>query len=646
MVCGHNLPADAVFSKCKNALEDGHRYENFAWRLWYRETHKDVSAALSEPEVPSDESASESASSTDARGSSEIDNLANAFAPLIRSPPYEQRWAEELVGLAREAQSRRSVSSPSEDESTGSTAATGLSMTQLPDIQATEVKETVSPAETPRGIGTPHSTSSTVTPFGCSRANSVCVSLDGTATLSAQPTPSASPPNRPATSAAPPSPAPMSAIEETPVAKPQNDARVIRKSSSAALGRRRRGNKSAEALGRLGGKNPSRTQIMQMLSMTKDTKPKKKNKDKIKFTMGSESDEEESAPSAQHNDDDEWSSDEADEEEEAKQREAAAAAERARRAAERERERLEMFKKRPIRSVSLADLAATKPAEDERQRGLLSCIFHEERAQQQPSRTESSAGKIGPMRSLPGRRLRSTHMLALDEEAPPSPTTVTFTAMARPQNQRSSSGSNLAVNRSKSAVALPMLNLTSLQSSTAVARMPEDSTSERDVVQPPERRQSALESTKSYMALARLSALAQRGSTDHTTSMNCAASQTSLASSEPSNESEEGPSLAVLPGNDALACVKRDPEEEEQAKQPSTSTLTDSAPLPSLTTMMARQDMLRSELSASLRQNLQWERQSRTRSMGLAAARANHARRNLSPTTHDSEDESFHHKGW
>ena len=119
------------------------------------------------------------------------------------------------------------------------------------------------------------------------------------------------------------------------MAKPQNDARVIRKSSSAALGRRRRGNKSAEALGRLGGKNPSRTQIMQMLSMTKDTKPKKKNKDKIKFTMGSESDEEESAPSAQHNDDDEWSSDEADEEEEAKQREAAAAAERARRAAER-----------------------------------------------------------------------------------------------------------------------------------------------------------------------------------------------------------------------------------------------------------------------------------------------------------------------
>ncbi|WFD19005.1 hypothetical protein MCAP1_001218 [Malassezia caprae] len=139
--------------------------------------------------------------------------------------------------------------------------------------------------------------------------------------------------------------------------------------------------------------------MLQMLGPADDgakrekLKNKKKNA-KIIFTVGDVSDEEDSKSPAAANDEDEWASE--DEEEEQRRRAAEETAEKERRAKEEEAERIEMFKKRPIRSVSLADLNMVKnlaqnaphlipPPESGLTRGLLSTIF-------QPGDTQRARG--------------------------------------------------------------------------------------------------------------------------------------------------------------------------------------------------------------------------------------------------------------
>ncbi|WFD30912.1 hypothetical protein MSPP1_001936 [Malassezia sp. CBS 17886] len=447
-------------------------------------------------------------------------------------------------------------------------------------------------------------------------------------------------------------------------------------------------------------------------------------------------------------DDDAWASDESDGAEEQRAREARLADERGRYNEAAESERGEMFKKRPIRSVSLADLSLAKAGTGEDAtgaapgtRGLLSSIFHpaEHGA---PSRLRAVESSLSVSRRPSPQRASTGDPGAGGRGRPPAGRTLHLSAMpgrpAAPPGSRNTSAPTLegrvprsrgvaapqapAMNRSKSAIALPLLNLTELRSSTASARADDESvggaTSGASVASPVSRESidtdahtesltysyadsdsasSIPNRARSSTALQRLSALAQRGGAEPAVAHAPAPEKKksrfvrsysaigSLASlpfephaharaqapqdARDADEQQGGPSLQVCADQGAPETFARVPQgalpddwdaasgagvpgaaaQSRSVPRHATSpAVIDPVPLPSPRT--TRQNMLHDELSESVRDNLAWERQSRARILGLASrpqAEAGGSRRPKGPNAPlQTEEESFHHKGW
>ena len=548
----------------------------------------------------------------------------------------------------------------------------------------------------------------------------------------------------PVEAAAPPSAAAPARAADTRLQAQQRSATTTQLAGARARrGQSARQQRSQERLAlrtaAKGSGGATRAQLMQMLAMTHaepaEEKPAAKPKKKrtpIKFTTGAEDnseDEENKVAPTPARDDDEWC--EVDEEEEKRLRAAERAEARRKRREAEERERMEMFRKRPIRSMSLADLSAAKkpedatpapaPAADGEQshptRGLLSSLFHAPAEARRGSVAAPGAG--GPPRAALARPRhplsgKTMSLAALPARAGPdaearnvsTPTLGTETPALR---RTSTVAHPPLVSRSKSAIALPLLNLTSLRSTTGrssmdVRRMPsttslvsgssagsveEDGTSTPGEVQatmaPPER-------VKSSTALARLAALAHRGPdtashTDLRASLGAvltpgvpegrrSESSLSRSSSQTWSPTEEGggPSLALQVDQDApedYFNLKRVPQATPPRTQPQspvsprqTQSMTE-LPIPAPTLQSPRtlrRNMLRDELSESLRENLLWERQSRARLLGLGVPPSEDSsgsstplasRRSVSQQGATStaelrryDEQSFHHKGW
>lgn len=751
-----------VFTKVKGSVDDGHRFENLAWRLWHQQSqkkpatqlrsetlsampmHKPLGAAMaigppSEAELSTDESAFSEDGDGDLKQDVTSGQKENEFSLLMPSPKREHRWADELAELARDVRIRRS------DSSLSDTA-------RREDHALTDDEGTLAGTMT-RGSETPISTAGSATPHaGRSRTNSVnasprgsvlsptrqdailplaATSLNKATSTSAPPVRFAVPPPTDDVSPTSKVPAVLPSIQaallpaivekaEKPVVKPTQTTQHMGQEREnvphAPRMRRTKSNKSSENLGLLhrGYRSNSRTNVLNMLTMTssddmpKKEKLKKKKKSKIMFTVGADSDEEEHAetkpapPRQAGGDDDEWSSE--DEEEETKRREAARAAERERKRLEEEKERMEMFKKRPLRSASMADLTRIKnqvaspdvATDLNNTRGLLSSLF-------QP--TEAPPPRKRPSSIRPGHTLTFTQMPERRHVAAPGSRNTSTPAHIH-QTRSLSSAAVLhgpTMSRSKSVLAMPVLNLTSLCSSTAAGRVsdvPALSTSSREPVpsvtsaettdmastqqapQPtaplaPHARPPLPSRTKSFTALARLSAIAHGKplETEHRKHAALGPSVSALSpavatqTETPSVSSEEdaddeGPSLGVRPSDDGVR-IERVPqpnEDEEDGKahsflSPPTAMASSAGrvPMPLPSPHTTRQNMLRDELSESLRQNLLWERQSRARILGLGAPVPTHGTPNADAGRHTTSDghvrtqndeQSFHHKGW
>ncbi|KAI3620379.1 hypothetical protein CBS9595_002346 [Malassezia furfur] len=817
-----------VFTKCKEALEDGQRFENLSWRLWFRQSHgmhrrasadtpastppplaspeapngklaggARVPTPLSEPELSTDESASSEdghseapAPDTDAAPSS------NAFTAVIPAPGADAPWNERIASLAREARARRTKAVPRVPDGTheavrdaflrGTTStpshATSLSTTGTLTPRAQSHRSRSSSSSGSDGTAPAQDTSAPETPAPLARdadatatpsyphalETSQVPSSTGTEWTSQTPTPRARSPRAapaqisptsgntmtyapPAAPSAPPEPAPSGPVLPEPAPPARAEARLQAQQRSAtttllAGARARRGQsarqqRSQERLAlrtaAKGSGGATRAQLMQMLTMTHaepaEEKPAPKPKKKrapIKFTTGAEDnseDEENKAAPAPARDDDEWC--EVDEEEEKRLRAAERAEARRKRREAEERERIEMFKKRPIRSMSLADLSSAKkpadaapapaPAPDGEQghptRGLLSTLFHAPAEMRRGS--VAAPGVAGALRApsarprhpLSGKTMSLAALPAragADAEArnTSTPTLSTETPALR---RNSSMAHTPLASRSKSAIALPLLNLTSLRSTTGrsgidVRRMPSTTSlvsggsvgSEEDGTSTPREVHATMappERVKSSTALARLAALAHRGpdTASHTdlraslgsvltpgeperqrsdTSMSRTSSQTWSPSEE------DGPSLAVQVDQDApedYFNLKRVPQATPPQTRPQspvsprqTQSMTE-LPIPAPTLQSPRtlrRNMLRDELSESLRENLLWERQSRARLLGLGVPPSEDSsgsstpvapRRSVSqagPTSTTElrryDEQSFHHKGW
>ena len=785
--------ADPVFTKCKEVLEDGRRFENLSWRLWYRQsrgarqheqptlaqpTEPDsqrqpskskaqnvlILAPLSEPELSTDESTcSEDGESDRAPSRSSIvdgdrPRSRNAFTAVIPSPEHDAAWDEQIADLARKARMRSAEPTVTVPEGTHEA---------VRDALLSGGGSSVSSAVHPSSV----STTGTVTPRAQgrrSRANSLrseneaskplaqkpLTSTEGNASEKAStqhtpnkaqpPAPSENPPTHPESTSQTPtprarSPLPLQSAEpqEARATEKRSDSRLQMRHRSAtttqlatARTRRAQGSRHQKSQERLAQRAPgkatgaTRAQVMQMLAMTNaesskepvEEKPKPKPKKKrapIVFTTGGDegSDDEDLKP-APPKEEDEWC--EVDEEEEKRLRAAERAAARRKRKEEEERERIEMFKKRPIRSMSLADLSAAKKPEasstleaeqSHPTRGLLSTLFHAPSDQQRRASTATQ----GAIKNRPGRSA------TVKTRNPMSGRTLTFAAPPQHPAQRSESRNSSTTSqhvdltaarrnsatphtqmgsRSKSAIALPLLNLTSLRSTTGrssveVQRLPSTtSLASGDSPNTPDEEAHAPERTKSSTALARLVALTQRGGDTLGTidpkpakpgrtaslfdSRRSSETLSRTSSQTWSTPEEIGPSLEVRPEHDEpqdYFNLKRvpqtnspNPHDFSSPRQvQSMSQLPIPTPPPLQSPRTTRQNMLRDELSESLRQNLMWERQSRARLLGLrmpseessGASTPVAPRRSMSqcaPSTdaelRRNEEQSFHHKGW
>lgn len=681
-------------------IEGGARYENLAWRLWSHQAKAetgtlpldailsaDTKNSASNP-LSSPTRLSETELSTDESFTSE-DSAApfkdNKFELVIPMVGKEQTWADELVEKARGTSSRYSNSAQSS------------STTDHENEQAVDDGDTVMGTDS-RSVGTPISTTGTITPRCTrSRANSTATSPRNSILSS----PRAPIETRTATSTAAPA-APSSEAQQVGQSLRMTNATMTRPAlpsitekteapsrsattlSLAGRSRRGRGLKSVENLTAIRGTNKlaSRNSMLQMLTPAdegtkRDKQKQKKKKGKIIFTVGDVSDEDENKSTKDGIDEDEWASE--DEEEEQRRRAAEEAAEKERRAKEEEMERVEMFKKRPIRSVSLADLNAAEAMaqklphmmpmpETGLARGLLSTIF-------QPSDAQRARGgsASGPSRS--GRSLHLSQMPPrLDVRTAARNTSVPALTPTHTTNHHAPTSHNPYVARSKSAIALPLLDLTSLRSSTATTHGPDSpkSLSQRDdhssvTGSELEESQGPMNRTKSSTALARLSALAQRKSSEtemrklaslvRTYSSMGKSTKTPMPPSPTLTKEHEGPSLAVQPDETDIWVAQvpqRVPTPASPPLKKETVSPRDAGiPMPVTSPQTTRQNMLSDELSESLRQNLLWERQSRARILGLDSPKRKSVehRRSVSGTVRPTakklwEDESFHHKGW
>lgn len=752
----------AVFTKVKGALQDGERLENISWRLWYSRGRQSPAAQAQKGVVPAKPHhdalgwtatpLSEAELSTDESSVGEDMNIEpamrksatqNVFEAVLQQSESSRPWTAELAQLAHLARDHHLHHGPEEAQPT-----------RREDVAGDE-------SDTPRdtathGAGTPISVAGSATPQARrSRANSLSVSPRtmtqiNADTVQTEPVPAsatvlshlndvtsaftASPDVT--TESAPRRPLPPKE-EKPPLATPgtQTTVPLQRVSSGKSMappraaphrGRRGRLHKSGEnltGLGRLHRNGSSRTNMLQMLTMTgaKDEPPQRKEKQtgrktgKIVFTMGGDSDDDEHealheapqrnpspAPAnlAKASEEDEWSSE--DEEEEARRQALQKNAERAERERLEERERKEMFKKRPIRSASLADLTLMKKAHQSAQdlpaaaqasgvpgdlnstRSLLSTLFQPP-AQPNGNKPNIRAGYTMTLSALPERqsvsssRNTSTPSIAAERAHVPA------RSSSRPPHKAST------LSRSKSVLAVPLLNLTSLRSSTAVSAIPgspTDSPAESaHMTSPPRSEPNEAESiigrTKSSTALARLSAIAHRTASDSESRL--VLSRSGLGSSHhtrseaPSSSSEapleeDGPSLNVQADGD-LAPMKRveePPPREESGKLVARKRHSEThlnlgrydmpVAVPLASPRTTRQNMLRDELSESLRQNLLWERQSRARNLGYqgdieergskegntdrVSRRMTHAGTDLISMRLKEDEQSFHHKGW
>ena len=184
-----------------------------------------------------------------------------------------------------------------------------------------------------------------------------------------------------------------------------------RGSTTNVLRVRNRQQKSSDRLAGLRGagrQNSRSGQAMALFGMTScaEEPVQRRNKDKIKFTTGDDaSDDDENA-------EDDWSDDETAEEEERRRAAEKAAEEKRQRDLAEELERHEMFKKRPIRSASLADLpVASSSAGPSAKKG------HAHRA----SLSEEQGHLMPPRGLLSSIFGSSTALHALQEESPTHP---------------------------------------------------------------------------------------------------------------------------------------------------------------------------------------------------------------------------------
>lgn len=453
--------------------------------------------------------------------------------------------------------------------------------------------------------------------------------------------------------------------------------KLMRQRSSATNLARGRGRlKSSERLNHLrtGGRQSSRaaqaSALFGMTSTRTTDDSQKRKKDKIKFTTGDDASDDED----DKENEDAWSDDEgAEEEERIRLAEKEAEEKRLREFAE-EQERKEMFKKRPIRSASLADLSTVNipglaasrrvslaPDSDTPvpRRGLLSSIFGSTTAlhalQEESRNNAQDMIDVGSsnMRKNRHERIprvgRTINFAALPTSASPMTRNTSSPAVVRhsaPQN---------SMCRSKSAIALPMLDTTLLNMSTMAHR--ERSNERQTVSSPASKSTTGTEiaetpltphRSKSNTALLRLKGLAAGNNSP--AGMTRSVSHLDVAQLE--RDDDDGLSLSV----------NRNPGESmEQTKIPRalsddprpyrTSKRTERArappiPLPPQSPRTTRQNLLLDELSESLRQNLLWERQSRARMFGIGTTNDAGRRGSSNRVELESDEQSFHHKGW
>lgn len=666
-------------------LENGERYENLSWRLWARHTHQtkfhgpfaqidvlgtktfgfnSVPAPLSEPELSTDESvSSEDEDLCKATKNTTIPYPNNAFSILTRSGCNQLQEGTELEKLANDVNYCWSSSSLS-------------SMHELSsEAQFSDGEETIQETES-RGTGTPLSTTGSITPNIRSRANSTCISphpqnigsklseahdlvasqnnranaltsgklCDGGKRMPSRGKPSANDSIQ------------ESSLTLTEPHREKNSSSAVKLQQLAPAQLRSRRQRSLKSMDNIPGLRQSKSAITKagftnVLTSNSDAnskneKPKKKGK--IVFMVGGDSEEEE----IKQDDDDAWSSEEEDD----SQVNASPQTELIRKADDEERERENMFKKRPLRSVSLADLpnatsSMMQPLETSSTRGLLSTIL-------KPSDSNSKS-------SLSIQRAPSYQNICLGNS------------------------SRNTMNRSKSVLALPLLNLTSLHSSTSSGRpppspmsatIPESSRTTAKTGNGETDENSGPQRSRNNLALSRLSAIAQRGSSENDNKKFSSLvrsysaignlmtpitrSESPQYASTTDEENDDGLSLGVKADDNQVPRVKRvpQPSTESGPLEEALSPKQVLQPLPQVA-KNRQQALLNDELSQSLRDNLMWQRESRERMFGLQNrsmssrtgsskhVSAHPQRRSTSALhlehfrPHDDEG-SFHHKGW
>lgn len=699
-------------------LENGERYENLSWRLWARHMHQTkisrpiaqtdvlgtktfgfntVPAPLSEPELSTDESvSSEDEDLCKTTKNTTLPCPNNAFNILTSSGCNQMQEGTELEKLASDVNYCWSSSSLSSMHDLSS------------EEQFSDGEETIQETES-RGTGTPLSTTGTITPHIRSRANSTCISphpqnfgsklneahdvlasqnnrasavtsgklCDGGKRISSRGMPSAN-----------------DSIQErsstlTAPHRERNSSSVVKLQQLAPPQLRSRRQRSLKSMDNIPGLRQSKSAIAKagfanILTNnidvnSKNEKPKKKGK--IVFMVGGDSEEEE----IPQDDDDAWSSEEEDDSFQVK---TSLETEVIRKAEEEERERQNMFKKRPLRSVSLADLphatsSMMQPLEASTTRGLLSTIL-------KPSDPNSKSSV--PRRSLAGETIQFSSLPGQDDVNASVRNTSMPTCIPRApsyQNICLGNSSRNTMNRSKSVLALPLLNLTSLHSSTSSGRppppmtatMPESShttakrgNGEADENPGPQR-------ARNNLALSRLSAIAQRGSSEHDNKKLSSLvrsysaignfmtpitrSESPQLISTTDEENDDGLSLGVKADDNQVPHVKRVPQPSLESG-PLEETLSPKQmpqPLPQVAKNRQQQTLLHDELSQSLRDNLMWQRESRERMLGLQNgcmksktsssnnATAHPQRRSTSALHLEHfrphyDEGSFHHKGW
>ncbi|UZJ57334.1 hypothetical protein CBS101457_006654 [Exobasidium rhododendri] len=364
--------------------------------------------------------------------------------------------------------------------------------------------------------------------------------------------------------------------------------------------------------------------------MGKKKEEEEGEKSKDKAQESSEEEEEEGGE-----DDDEWSSDSSTDSQEIKRRTLATKKQ------EEEERQSSMFKKVPIKSASTADVrglgrrgsgpygthhnveeedapSASPPVQPVR--GLLSSMFHPEEDPHPPpgqlaGRPHASAADL---RRLSDSRNKNEKGTAKSGEASAVRRTPSSTQVP------SMGGGGLKL--SKSAVALPVLSTLGSRSEAKGARSEVQGSRNTAVFDDDEDAETDNSDSEALTRLNRLASSSQKGKYKAQAKGKKRSSQSSLNVEVSPEINEES--------------MKND-RSQRDARQPAVAT---AAPLsthrsPSYSSIpevgqpqtprTTRRNMLRDELSESLRQNLLWERQSRNRMMGIGAANSSNNNNNI-----------------